>query len=116
MSNKQEFIQFVEQAVERYDKEMPEGAQKYFNALKSAPEREKPMFTDGGKQILNYMKENYSNGDVVTAKAIAEGLMISSRSVSGAIRKLVTDGYVEKASTDPVMYALTSKGVEIEID
>lgn len=112
MSNKQEFIQFVEKFVT----DMPEGALKYFEAMKSAPEKEKPMFTDGGKQILKYMQETYTEGENVTAKVIAEGMGISSRSVSGAIRKLVTDGFIEKVSTDPVVYALTSKGVEVTID
>lgn len=116
MSIKQEFIEFVEMVVENYGKEMPEGAQKYFDAMKSAPEKEKPMFTDGGKQILKYMQENHANGDPVTAKAIAEGMGISSRSVSGAIRKLVTDGFVEKVSADPVLYSITSKGIEVTID
>lgn len=116
MSIKQEFIEFVEMVVENYGKEMPEGAQKYFDAMKSAPEKEKPMFTDGGKQILKYMQENHPVGETVTAKVVAEGMGISSRSVSGAIRKLVTDGFVEKVSTDPVMYGLTSKGAEVEID
>ena len=116
MSNKQEFIQFVEMVVENYGKEMPEGAQKSFEAMKNVPEKEKPMFTDGGKQILKYLKDNHSVGEALAAKTIAEGMMISSRSVSGSIRKLVTDGFVEKVSTDPVLYALTDKGNEVTID
>lgn len=112
MSNKQEFIEFVE----KYVQEMPEGAQKYFNAMKSVQEKEKPMFTDGGKQILKYMQDNHANGETVTAKHVAEGMGISSRSVSGALRKLVTDGFMEKVGTDPVVYALTNKGVEVVID
>lgn len=116
MSNKQEFIDFVEMVVENYGKEMPEGAKKYFDAMKSVPEKEKPMFTDGGKQILKYMKDNHVEGETVTAKQVAEGMGISSRSVSGALRKLVNDGFMEKAGTDPVVYALTYKGVEVTID
>ena len=116
MSNKQEFIQFVEMVVENYGKEMPEGAQKYFEVMKNVPEKEKPMFTDGGKQILKYLKDNHNVGEALAAKIIAEGMMISSRSVSGSIRKLVTDGFVEKVSTDPVLYALTDKGNEVTID
>ena len=54
MSNKQEFIQFVEKFVT----DMPEGAQRNFEAMKSVPEKEKPIFTDGGKQILKYLQEN----------------------------------------------------------
>ena len=41
---------------------------------------------------------------------------VSSRSVSGAIRKLVNDGFVEKVSTDPVLYSITTKGIEVTID
>lgn len=116
MSNKQEFIQFVENVVQEFNVEMPENAQKYFDAMKNVPEKEKPMFTDGGKQILKYLKDNHSVGEALAAKTIAEGMMISSRSVSGSIRKLVTDGFVEKVSTDPVLYALTDKGNEVTID
>ncbi len=116
MSNKQEFIQFVENVVQEFNVEMPENAQKYFDAMKNVPEKEKPMFNDGGKQILKYLKDNHSVGEALAAKTIAEGMMISSRSVSGSIRKLVTDGFVEKVSTDPVLYALTDKGNEVTID
>jgi hypothetical protein len=35
--------------------------------------------------------------------------------VSGAMRKLVTDEFVEKVGQDPVIYTLTQKGKEIEI-
>jgi DNA-binding HxlR family transcriptional regulator len=35
--------------------------------------------------------------------------------VSGAIRKLVTDGYVEKVGQDPVIYTLTELGKSVEI-
>lgn len=116
MSNKQEFIEYVEWMLDAGGYDLPEGAQKYFDAMKSAPEKEKPMFTDGGKQILKYLKDNHSVGEALAAKTIAEGMMISSRSVSGSIRKLVADGFVEKVSTDPVLYALTDKGNEVTID
>ena len=114
MSNKQEFIEFVESVLTNYA--IPEGAKKYFDTLKAVQEKEKPLFTDNGKLILNYLKENASVGEAITAKKIAEGLEVSSRTVSGAIRKLVSDGFVEKVSTDPVLYSLTEKGAEITID
>jgi predicted transcriptional regulator len=50
------------------------------------------------------------------AKDIAEGLFISSRAVSGAIRKLVTDGYVEKVGQDPVIYSITEEGKNIKFE
>lgn len=112
MSNKQEFIQYVETTLSAFN--MSEGAQKYYEVLKSVQEREKPLFTDNGKLILNYLKENTSVGEAIAAKKIAEGLEVSSRTVSGAIRKLVSDEYVEKVSTDPVLYAITDKGANVD--
>ena len=50
------------------------------------------------------------------AKEIAEGMFISSRAVSGAMRKLVTDGFVEKVGQDPVIYSITEKGKNIKIE
>jgi predicted transcriptional regulator len=50
------------------------------------------------------------------ARDIAEGLFISSRGVSGALRKLVNDGFCEKVGQDPVVYALTEKGKNFVID
>ena len=50
------------------------------------------------------------------AKDIAEGLGISSRTVSGSLRKLVTDGFVDKVSTNPTIYAISEKGKNYKID
>ena len=52
---------------------------------------------------------------MVKAREVAEGLVISSRAVSGAFRKLVSDGFVEKVGQDPVIYVLTDKGKNFEI-
>ena len=46
----------------------------------------------------------------MTAKEIGEGLFMSSRSISGAMRKLITCGYVVRQNANPVMYALTDSG------
>lgn len=64
--------------------------------------------TENGEKVLTWMLENekeYSN--VFSAKAIGEGLFVSSRVVSGTMRKLITDGYVEKTGQNPVSYSLT---------
>ena len=47
------------------------------------------------------------------AKDIADAMEISSKTVSGAMRKLVTDGYVEKTGKNPVIYNITLKGKEV---
>ena len=36
--------------------------------------------------------------------------------VSGAMRKLVTDGFVEKVGQDPVIYSITENGKNINIE
>jgi len=109
MSNKSEFIEFVRDATKQIDLEdWPAGARDYWEMLTT--EKEKPEFTDNGKLILKYLQDTVSDKPQQKAKDIAEGLFMTSRRVSGAIRKLVTDGYVEKVSQDPVVYALTEKG------
>ena len=70
--------------------------------------------TDNGKLILGYMQSSGINA--LTAKRISDGILISSRGVSGAMRKLVSDGYIEKVGTDPVVYALTSAGEIVNPD
>lgn len=109
MSAKSDFIEFVKDLSREIDpSEWPEGAKTYWETLTT--EKEKPEFTDNGKLILKYLQETSADTPQQKAKEIADGLFITSRRVSGAIRKLVTDGYVEKVSQDPVVYALTEKG------
>ena len=65
--------------------------------------------------ILKYMQEHQEE-QAWKSKEIAEGLFMSSRAVSGTMRKLVTDGFVEKVGQDPIVYTLTNNGKEIVID
>ena len=115
MSKKQEFIKFVEMAIDAYPQEMNEEARIYWEAFKGKEEVDKPLFTDNGKLILRYLQDNLTT-EMWKARDIAEGLFVSSRTVGGAMRKLCTDGYVEKIGQDPVVYALTEKGKEIVIE
>ena len=113
--SEEEFIEYVKTLMEANpDIEPSDGAKFYFEALINKPATEKPMFTENGKMVLKYMQDNLDI-ELLKAKDIAEGLFISSRTVSGAMRKLVTDGFVEKVGTDPVVYTLTEKGKNIEI-
>lgn len=115
MSKKQEFIKFVEMAIDAYPQEMNEEARVYWEAFKGKEEVDKPLFTDNGKLILRYLQDNLTI-EMWKARDIAEGLFVSSRTVGGAMRKLCADGYVEKIGQDPVVYALTEKGKEIVIE
>lgn len=89
----------------------------YWNGLNSTGANEKTKFTKIGSAVLKYMqanKDNYNN--IFKSREIGEGLGIASRSVSGSMKKLVTDGYVEKIGSDPVIYSITSLGMETNPD
>ena len=117
MSKKQKFIECVEEALfSKIDlNELDPDIVAYWEALKGANDAEKPMFTDNGKLVMEYLKTLPEGSPALKARDIAEALFVSSRTVSGAMRKLVTDGFVEKIGQDPVMYSLTEKGKNIEI-
>lgn len=116
MTKKEKFIECVEDALfSKIDlNELDPDIVAYWQALKGNSDDNKPMFTDNGKLILQFLRDNQST-PMWKAKDIAEGLFISSRGVSGAMRKLVTDGYVEKVGQDPVIYSLTENGKTVEI-
>ena len=120
MTKKEKFIELVETGFEAIDIDMnnPDiaDAMAYWEAFKGKKEIEKPEFTDNGKLILKYLQDHATDIPMAKAKDIGEGLFVSSRVVSGAIRKLVTDGYVEKIGQDPVVYAITNKGKEVKFE
>ena len=118
MSKKSKFIEFVDDALfSKVDiNEVDSDIVAYWEALKGTNDVEKPTFTDNGKLVMEYLKGLPEGGPALKSREIAEALFVSSRSVSGAMRKLVTDGFVEKIGQDPVMYSLTEKGKNIEIN
>jgi DNA-binding MarR family transcriptional regulator len=119
MSKKLEFIEFIEKVMNDANigpDHMPENVRLYWEAFRGANEDgERPIFTENGKLILKYLQDN-QNTTMWKARDIAEGMFINSRTVSGAMRKLVTDGFVEKIGENPVIYSITEKGKNIEIN
>lgn len=79
---------------------------------------EKKNFTETGIKILKIMKENeekYLN--IFSAKQLGELLFISPRSISGSMRKLINDNYVEKIkSSGGTSYCLTDEGKNLQFD
>ena len=96
------------------EEKMTANIQAYINALQDN-KNEKPVLTDNGKLILSYLQQ-HPDKIMLKAKDIAEDLYISSRGVSGALRKLVTDGFVEKMGESPVIYSITEKGKNFIIE
>ena len=111
MISKKEFIKEIETTFDLT--KLSAEAQEYWTVFTTDKKKDKPKFTDNGKLILKFMQTTMEKGK---AKDIAEAMFISSRSVSGAMRKLVTDGFVEKIGEDPIIYCITEKGRNIEID
>ena len=108
MTNKQRFIQ----EVSAFTSMMTPEAVKYFEELS----KEKEKFTTNGAKIIKFLQEKGNENKVFKAKEIGEALFISSRSVSGSMKKLVTDGYVEKLDKNPISYRLTLLGTEVQVD
>lgn len=114
MTKQQEFICWVEGLINGQVEplEPSDGAMAYWEALKNTDTAvEKPEFTDNGKAILKYLQSVPAT--MYKARDIAEGMFIAPKSVSGAMRKLVTDGYVEKVGKDPIVYMITEKGKNV---
>lgn len=114
MSKKSEFINYVKDLINVT--EMNDEALAFWTALQGSEDSEKPLFTDNGKLIMKYLQTLPDNAPMMRAKEIAENMFVSSRAVSGAMRKLVSDGFVEKIGKDPVHYLITDAGRKIKIE
>ena len=116
---KQEFLNFIKELMEanpEFTKEkLTPTIEEYLKALMETQES-KPELTDNGKKILLYMRE-HPEQQIWKAREIAMGLFISPRGVSGSMRKLANDGFIEKLNGDsPVIYMITEKGKNIKIE
>lgn len=118
MNKCEQFLNFFDYLVEqsKISKDViPKEVMEYYNVLKEQQisQKEKPILTEIGTQVLQYLQTN----EVQSAKArdIADGMNMSSKKISGSMRKLVTDGFVEKIGANPVVYALTDKGKNFKI-
>lgn len=125
MGKKEVFIKEIEELIkmvinsDNYDgyDVLSKEANDYFEVLKSTTAKESKQFTDNGKLILTFMKENKDKfNNIFKSKDIADSVGMSTRTISGAMRKLVTDGYVDKIEGSPICYSLTDKGNTVEFD
>lgn len=109
--NMLEFLKEIEKIKEQLS---PEAQEFLCAALESGG---KSAFTENGIKILKAMKDNQEKYiNIFTAKNLGEILFMSPRSVSGSMKKLIAEGYVEKVGLSPVSYGLTDKGKACEFD
>ena len=113
---KESFINFLNALMENNqeltDSLMTDEIREFIDAIQNNIE-DKPVLTENGEKILAFMQS--SDTAALKARDIAEELFQSSRVISGALRKLVNDGFVDKIGKDPVIYSLTQKGKEYNI-
>lgn len=125
MTKKETFIKIIQTEIfdnptiytENYSDEDWNKALEFFEELKNNKIKNSKEMTENGRKSLIWMQENLeSMNNIFTAKEIAEGLFTSGRSISGSMRKLINDGYVEKIGANPVQYALTEKGINYKFE
>lgn len=114
MTKCEKFLEFFDEMVKTNNVVIPEEVKEFRDMLAASQENftDKPAFTEIGLTILEYLQSCGIKS--IKAREIADGIDVSSRKVSGAMRKLVTDGYVEKFGQNPVIYALTEKGKNLD--
>ena len=85
---------------------IPQEAIDFFEDYKKS-NTSKALFTEKGIKIIEALREEEG---WISAKALGEKLDVSGRSISGACRKLISDGYVEKSDDKPAGYRITELG------
>ena len=125
MTKKEAFIKVIdylftdEHAMEAEEifKEEFSLAVEFFDDFKNNKIKNSGAMTENGAKLLSWMQENVEKmSNVLTSKEAAEALFTSGRSIAGSMRKLVNDGYVEKAGKDPVQYSLTEAGKNYQFE
>ena len=123
MTKRDIFIQIVQTVIfdsgETFnfsDKELND-ALEFFEELKNNKVKNSNTITENGAKLLAWMQENQEKmSNIFTSKEAAEALFTSGRSIAGSMRKLTTDGYVEKTGKDPVKYSLTEAGKSYQLE
>lgn len=117
MTDKELFIEYAEEALKHIAFESNEDEEKVMNYLNSLKTTKSVEITEKGAEILQYMQNTHETcNNTFTAKYIGEGIDKSSRIVSGSLKKLVNDGFVNKLGGSPVSYAISAKGIEYQFD
>lgn len=110
MTTKEKFISEIETILATNP--ISEEAMSFFNELKSSA----PIVTEKGINILSYVQKQ-SMDYIFTAKMLAEQIDMNTRSISGTIRKLITDGFLEKVgNSSPLTYKITESGYNLDLD
>ena len=102
------FIDTVEALFNANEFNVPEEAKTFFEDYKKGKSSNRKEITEKGIIIIKGLREV---DNWITAKSLGERLELGGRSVSGTLRKLVEDGYVDKKAGQPAAYKITEKGM-----
>lgn len=106
------FIETVENLFNAYPMNVPAEALEFFEDYKRGKSSNRKEITEKGIAIILALREN---PEWITAKALGEIMDVSGRSVSGSMKKLVEDEYVDKRAGTPSAYKITEKGMTCEL-
>ena len=112
-ASKEKFIEEISKLLDDIPDSLAlsENAYEYWLLIKEGKNGDSKDMTENGAKVLHFMQEKWESfNNVFTAQNIGEGLFMAPRSVSGSMRKLITNGYVEKVGSKPTSYALTNCG------
>jgi predicted transcriptional regulator len=116
---KNEFLNFINKLMEAspeiVDEYMTDDIKEYLEMLKN-DKNKKPEITETGRKVLEFLQNPNTPSKLWKAKEIAQELGLTSRGVSGSMRKLVNDGFCEKLGASPAVYAITDKGITYKFD
>lgn len=105
MTTKEDKEAFIEE-IAAAGLQLTPSAQKFFDELRGS-EGLPQQVTEKGAAILEFFNSHPIGS--YTANEIGKALQLSGRMVSGSIRKLVTDGFVNKEGKNPVLYSLAER-------
>ena len=114
MTNKDKFIQEIKNSMANDGGLcLSADAKAYFDELCNNKESDGKL-TEAGEKVLTWIRDNTTKDmKLFSPIAIGAALFIPPRSVSGAARKLVNDGYLYKEGKAPVSYGITQSGCQV---
>ena len=116
---KDEFLDFLDALMtanpELTAKLKTENVAAYIDTIRNGGDPAKETMTKNGLAVLTYLQ---SITTPLKSKDIALGMGVGAKSVTGTLRKLSTDGYVEKVASPgaSAVYLITDKGKNFKLN
>lgn len=115
MPTKENFISEIEKLLKTNT--INDEAIEFFEMFKAGTIKNSKIITSKGIEILKFLQSK-PNDYVFTSKMLSTAIeSMNTRSISGTLRKMLNDGFVEKVgSTTPISYKITAMGMAFDLD